>query len=111
MPGGFGYRGVEGKIRAARFCRENGVPYLGLCLGMQVLCIEFARHVFDSPEANSTEFDLFTRYPVIGGSMRLLCGAEGDLDDPIGGSPEVYAACARTILRHLDRFIMELVRR
>jgi protein-tyrosine phosphatase len=50
------------------------------------------------------------RYPVLGGSMRLLCGAEGDLEDPIGGNADVYAACARTILRHLDRFLMELVR-
>ncbi|GAC1315505.1 MAG: CTP synthase [Chloroflexota bacterium] len=65
VPGGFGYRGVEGKIRAARFGRENTIPFLGLCLGMQVLCIEFARHVFGSDEPNSTEFNLFTRYPVI----------------------------------------------
>jgi CTP synthase len=65
VPGGFGYRGVEGKVRAARFARENKVPYLGLCLGMQVLCIEFARHVLGSTEPNSTEFNLFTRYPVI----------------------------------------------
>src|SRR5437763_1821823 len=65
VPGGFGYRGVEGKIRAAQFARERKVPYLGLCLGMQVMCIEFARHVFDSLEPNSTEFNLFTRYPVI----------------------------------------------
>ncbi|MCA1647625.1 MAG: CTP synthase [Chloroflexi bacterium] len=65
VPGGFGYRGVEGKIRAARFAREYKIPYLGLCLGMQVMCIEFARHVLDSPEPNSTEFNLFTRYPVI----------------------------------------------
>src|SRR5262249_3140882 len=55
VPGGFGYRGVEGKIRAAKFARENNVPYLGLCLGMQVLCIEFARHVLESSEPNSTE--------------------------------------------------------
>jgi CTP synthase len=65
VPGGFGYRGVEGKIRAARFAREHKVPYLGLCLGMQVQSIEFARHVLGSQEPNSTEFNLFTRYPVI----------------------------------------------
>jgi CTP synthase len=65
VPGGFGYRGVEGKVRAARFARERKVPYLGLCLGMQVLCIELARQVFASNEPNSTEFNLFTRYPVI----------------------------------------------
>ncbi len=65
VPGGFGYRGVEGKVRAARFARENRVPYLGLCLGMQVMCVEFARYALDAEDANSTEFDLFTRYPVI----------------------------------------------
>jgi CTP synthase len=65
VPGGFGYRGVEGKIRAARFAREQNVPFLGLCLGMQVLCIEFGRHVLQSEEANSTEFNLFSRYPII----------------------------------------------
>ncbi|MDQ3811039.1 MAG: CTP synthase [Chloroflexota bacterium] len=65
VPGGFGYRGVEGKIRAARFARERKIPYLGLCLGMQVMCIEFARHLLGSDEPNSTEFNLFTRYPVI----------------------------------------------
>src|SRR5437764_10536428 len=65
IPGGFGERGVEGKIRAAQFAREHKVPYLGLCLGMQVMCIEFARFVLDSDEPNSTEFNLFTRYPII----------------------------------------------
>jgi protein-tyrosine phosphatase len=53
---------------------------------------------------------VLTRYPVIGGALRLLCGQEGDLDDPIGGGIDVYAACARTILRHIDRLITELVR-
>jgi CTP synthase len=83
VPGGFGYRGIEGKISAARFARENHVPYLGLCLGMQVMVIELARHALDSDEPNSTEFDIKTRYPVIdlmpdqrdisemGGTMRL----------------------------------------
>jgi protein-tyrosine phosphatase len=52
---------------------------------------------------------ILSRYPVIGGTMRLLCGAEGDLDDPIGGGSEVYAACARSILRHLDRILLEMV--
>ncbi len=83
VPGGFGYRGIEGKIATARWVRENGVPYLGLCLGLQVMIIELACHVLDSEEPNSTEFDLHTRYPVIdlmpeqrtivdlGGTMRL----------------------------------------
>ena len=57
IPGGFGERGVEGKIRAAQFARENNVPYLGLCLGMQVATIEFARNVCGIAAANSTEFD------------------------------------------------------
>jgi CTP synthase len=83
IPGGFGVRGVEGKIRAARFARENEVPFLGICLGMQVAVSEFARHVVDMDGANSTEFDPETPYPVIdllpeqkevrdmGGTMRL----------------------------------------
>jgi CTP synthase len=83
IPGGFGVRGVEGKIRAARWARENGVPYLGICLGMQVAVSEFARHVVGMDGANSTEFDPETPYPVIdllpeqkevrdmGGTMRL----------------------------------------
>ncbi len=65
VPGGFGKRGIEGKICAARFARENKVPYLGICLGMQVATIEFARHVADMPNANSTEFDADTPNPVI----------------------------------------------
>jgi CTP synthase len=83
IPGGFGVRGVEGKIRAARFARENDVPYLGICLGMQIAVSEFARHVVGMDGANSTEFDPETPYPVIdllpeqkevrdmGGTMRL----------------------------------------
>jgi CTP synthase len=83
VPGGFGYRGIEGKIVAARYAREHKVPYLGLCLGMQVLCIELARAIFQSDSPNSTEFDISTHYPVIdlmpeqrdiadmGGTMRL----------------------------------------
>jgi len=83
IPGGFGPRGIEGKIAAAAFSRENLVPCLGLCLGMQVMTIEFARHVLGLPEANSTEFDAASKDPVIdlmleqrdvsdkGGTMRL----------------------------------------
>ncbi len=83
VPGGFGYRGIEGKIIAARYAREHQIPYLGLCLGMQVMCIEFGRYLFDSDEPNSTEFDPTTPYPIIdlmadqkditnmGGTMRL----------------------------------------
>jgi len=83
VPGGFGYRGIEGKIIAARHARENKVPYLGLCLGMQVMCIELARAIDGSDEPNSTEFDHSTSFPIIdllpeqrdmadlGGTMRL----------------------------------------
>ncbi|HEX8678674.1 MAG TPA: CTP synthase, partial [Chthoniobacterales bacterium] len=65
IPGGFGERGVEGKIKAAKFARENNVPYLGLCLGMQVATIEFARNVVGLENANSTEFDKDAPDPVI----------------------------------------------
>ncbi len=65
VPGGFGKRGIEGKIRAIRHARENGVPYLGICLGMQLAVIEFARHKANMPGANSAEFEPETPYPVI----------------------------------------------
>ncbi len=65
VPGGFGKRGIEGKISAARFARESKVPYLGICLGMQVATIEFARHVAGLDDANSTEFEPATPHPVI----------------------------------------------
>ncbi|MCY7296000.1 CTP synthase [Alteromonas sp. a30] len=66
VPGGFGERGVEGKIIAAQYARENKIPYLGICLGMQVALIEFARHVANMENANSTEFNPETQYPVVG---------------------------------------------
>jgi len=65
VPGGFGKRGIEGKICAARYAREHKVPYLGICLGMQIATIEYARHVAGLKEANSTEFEPDTPYPVI----------------------------------------------
>jgi len=65
VPGGFGIRGIEGMVNAARYARSNKIPYLGLCLGMQVMVIEFARYVFNSSQPNSTEFDAATPYPVI----------------------------------------------
>jgi len=83
VPGGFGDRGIEGKILAAKYARENNVPYLGLCLGMQIATIEFARNVLKLEKAHSSEFDLNTPHPVIamldaqlkvtkkGGTMRL----------------------------------------
>jgi len=65
IPGGFGERGIEGKIYAAKYCRENDIPYLGLCLGMQLMVAEFGRNVLNYKDANSTEFDPDTEYPVI----------------------------------------------
>ncbi len=65
VPGGFGERGIEGKILAARYAREHGVPYLGICLGMQVAIVEFGRHLLGLTGANSTEFNRATPYPVI----------------------------------------------
>ncbi len=66
VPGGFGHRGVEGMILACKFARENNIPYLGICLGMQVAIIEYARNVLKLKNANSTEFDQHTEFPVIG---------------------------------------------
>ena len=66
VPGGFGIRGIEGKVEAVRYARENNVPYLGICLGMQIAVIEFARHKANMKAANSTEFDQNTPFPVIG---------------------------------------------
>ena len=66
VPGGFGERGVEGMILACKFARENNIPYLGICLGMQIAIIEYARNVLKLKEANSTEFNQNTKYPVIG---------------------------------------------
>ena len=66
VPGGFGERGIEGMILACKYARENNIPYLGICLGMQVAIIEYARNVLNLKGANSTEFDQNTKYPVIG---------------------------------------------
>lgn len=83
VPGGFGDRGIEGKILACKYARENNIPYFGICLGMQIAAIEYARNVLGYSEANSTEFDSNTKYPIIdfmpeqndslekGGTMRL----------------------------------------
>ena len=105
IPGGFGVRGIEGKIKAARFAREHKIPYLGLCLGMQVATIEFARNACGIKNANSTEFDKNAKEPVIslleeqrgvknmGASMRLGTWptkiAKGTLAEKIYGSTEV----------------------
>ena len=65
IPGGFGVRGIEGMVTTARYARENKIPYLGLCLGMQVMVIEYTRYVLNTEDANSTEFDPDTQNPVI----------------------------------------------
>ncbi len=65
VPGGFGERGIEGKIQAVRYAREHGIPYLGICLGMQVAIVEYGRHVLGFTDANSTEFNRATSHPVI----------------------------------------------
>lgn len=113
VPGGFGYRGIEGKVIAARYARQHRKPYLGLCLGMQVMVIELARHALGSDEPNSSEFDMSTPYPVIdlmpeqraisdmGGTMRLgiyPCQlVEGTKAAAAYGQPLVYE-------RHRHRF-------
>ncbi|HEY4868475.1 MAG TPA: CTP synthase, partial [Candidatus Dormibacteraeota bacterium] len=83
VPGGFGHRGIEGKVLASRYARRHKIPYLGLCLGMQCAVVDIAREVLDAPDANSTEFNAFTAHPIIdllpeqrdieekGGTMRL----------------------------------------
>lgn len=123
VPGGFGKRGVEGKILAAKFARENNVPYLGICLGMQTAIVEYARHRANMPNANSTEFDPQTPYPVvalvtewinangekeerteksdIGGSMRL--GGQACLLSPGSKVRQMYGADT-IIERHRHRY-------
>ncbi len=113
VPGGFGERGIEGKVEAARFARRNKVPYLGLCLGMQVMVVEFARDYFHSSEPNSTEFNPETPYPVIslldeqrrvvdkGGTMRL-----GGYPCRLVPGTRAYAAygCEEVTERHRHRY-------
>lgn len=113
VPGGFGDRGIEGKLRAARYARENKVPYLGLCLGMQVMTVDLARHIFSSDDPNSTEFDGNTKYPVIdlmpeqrdiadlGGTMRL-----GIYPCRLVEGTKAYAAYGQELVfeRHRHRF-------
>ncbi|MBL0927107.1 MAG: CTP synthase [Phycisphaerales bacterium] len=114
VPGGFGSRGVEGKIACVRHCRENRLPYLGICLGFQVAVIEFARHVMKLTEANSTEFDPNSRDPVIselpdqkkveklGGSMRLG-GQDVDIE-PGSMAWELFGKKARIRERFRHRY-------
>ncbi len=113
VPGGFGDRGTEGKIAAARYARENGIPYFGICLGMQIATIEFARNVCGLEGANSTEFDPATPHPVIalldeqhkvtgkGGTMRL-----GSWPAVLGAGTFAHKAYGHTEIaeRHRHRY-------
>ena len=112
VPGGFGSRGVEGKVLAARYARLNGIPYLGLCLGMQVAVIDFAREVLGDESANSSEINPDAKNKVIyimpnqigvdlGGSMRL-----GDHDAKIDKKSRSYLAYGKTKVseRHRHRY-------
>ncbi len=92
VPGGFGVRGIEGKIMAIEWARENGVPFLGICLGMQVAVVEFARHMAGMERANSSEFDPETPYPVID-----LLPEQKDVED-MGGTMRLGASPVKIIL-------------
>lgn len=114
VPGGFGYRGVEGKVLAAKYARERKVPYLGLCLGMQTMCIEFARNVLVLEDANSSEFETATEHPIIdlmpdqrtvtemGGTMRL--GLYPCKLQPNSLAARVYGSIDEIRERHRHRF-------
>lgn len=113
VPGGFGDRGIEGMITACRYARENGIPYFGICLGMQMAVVEFARHVLGYADANSSEFSETSQHPVIalmpdqvnvtekGGTMRLgkypCVLIEGTRSRELYGTPEISE-------RHRHRF-------
>jgi CTP synthase len=113
IPGGFGERGIEGKVEAARIARERGIPYLGICLGMQMAVVEFARHVCGMDGANSAEFDPETPYPVVdllpeqkevsdlGGTMRL--GADPVKLHEDTGAREIFGE-AVIYKRHRHRY-------
>ena len=95
VPGGFGTRGIEGKIHAVKIARENNIPYLGICLGMQVAVIEYARNVCGLDNANSTEFEPDTKYPVVG-LIEEWVDEEGNLeqrneDSDLGGTMRLGA--------------------
>ncbi|MDX2160657.1 MAG: CTP synthase [bacterium] len=114
VPGGFGYRGVEGKILAGRYAREQKVPYLGLCLGMQTMCIEFARNVVGLEDANSSEFETASEHMVIdlmleqrglsdlGGTMRL--GSYPCALQPGTVARKAYGDASLVHERHRHRF-------
>ncbi len=101
VPGGFGERGMDGKLQAVRYARENQIPYLGICLGMQSVVIEFARNVLGLKEANSTEFDRHTKHPVIGLITEWIT-ADGDVErrdeaSDLGGTMRLGAQECRLV--------------
>jgi CTP synthase len=113
VPGGFGDRGINGKVEATRYARENGIPFLGICLGMQIMVIEYSRNILKWKQANSTEFDEQTPYPVIclleeqegidykGGTMRL-----GEYKNKIVKDTNIHKAYGSDTLseRHRHRY-------
>ncbi len=113
VPGGFGSRGIEGMILSAKYARENNVPYFGICLGMQILCIEFAKNVLNKKDANSNEFDEHSSYKIIdyldgqsdetkkGGTLRL-----GSYPCVLNKSSKIYKAYNSELIheRHRHRY-------
>jgi CTP synthase len=122
IPGGFGERGIEGKVAASRYARENDIPFLGICLGMQMAVVDYARHVCDMEGANSAEFDPETPYPVVdllpeqkevtdlGGTMRL--GADPVKLHEGTRAREIFEGEAVIYKRHRHRYeVNNLLRR
>lgn len=109
VPGGFGERGVEGKLLAVQYARENKVPYLGICLGMQSVVIEFARNVLGLKDANSTEFDKHTKNPVIGLITEWITAEGGvetrDEGSDLGGTMRLGAQECRLVAGSKSREI------
>jgi len=115
IPGGFGVRGIEGKVAAVRYARERGIPFFGICLGMQCAVIEFARYVCDLENANSSEFDPLTPHPVVdkmeaqkavselGGTMRL-----GAYDCRLTPGTNAYMAYGQELIRERHRHRYEI---
>ena len=102
VPGGFGSRGIEGKIHAVKVARENNIPYLGICLGMQIAVIEYARNVCGLDNANSTEFDASTDYPVVG-LIEEWIDQEGNkeqrsVDSDLGGTMRLGSQVCHLVL-------------
>jgi len=114
VPGGFGDRGVLGKVLAIKYAREKKIPFFGICLGMQMAVIEFARNILDMQDANSTEFDEKTQHPVVifmpeiskthmGGTMRL-----GSRETHIDKSSLAYKLYGKTVVRERHRHRYEV---